>query len=61
MESGDHVVSLFGGHYAFFLRQVSSPDWVLVGDWDLNTRQLAGFVKHMRANIPIETFRLVGC
>ncbi|KAI3324366.1 HET domain protein [Xylariaceae sp. AK1471] len=64
MKPGDHIVSLFGGHFAYVLRQVSLTDWVLVGDcylhhWDLMTGQLAGLVRRRQVNIPIETFRLV--
>ncbi|KAI1357522.1 heterokaryon incompatibility protein-domain-containing protein [Xylaria arbuscula] len=64
MKAGDQVVSLFGGHMAFVLRQVSASDWVLVGDcylhhWDLMAGKLAELVRRRRVNIPTETFRLI--
>ncbi|KAK5630983.1 hypothetical protein RRF57_006698 [Xylaria bambusicola] len=64
MKLGDQVVSLYGGHMAFVLRQVSANDWVLVGDcylhhWDLMSGKLAELVRRRRINIPTETFRLI--
>lgn len=64
MKPGDQVVSLFGGHMAFVLRQVSASDWALVGDcylhhWDLMSGKLPELVRRRRVNILSETFRLI--
>jgi hypothetical protein len=64
VKPGDHVVSLFGGHIVYVLRQASPRDWIFVGEcylhhWDLMTGLLADTIRKRQANIPIETFRLV--